>query len=116
YLAPRAGDPELDVLKLVHQDIAMVLRSALEEAQRSESTVRREHIQVQRQNDFREISLVVRPITDGTIERHFLVLFEESQQPPQKERGPTPERHAGSHADHDYQNLVLELTSTRSYM
>ncbi len=39
YLAPRAGDPELDVLKLVHQDIAMVLQSALEEAKSSDTTV-----------------------------------------------------------------------------
>lgn len=114
YLAPRAGDPELDVLKLVHEDVQMVLQSALEEAAVHDSAIRKDHVQVRRDGNLREISLIVRAVTDGTIERHFLILFEEAQT--KGRRNSQSQSSAETQPNKNYQNLVLELSSTRSYM
>ena len=113
YLSPPPGDPELDVLRLVHEDIVMSLRSAIEEAARSQSPVRRENLQVHRKDGFREINLVVRPITDPLTSPHFLVLFEEVYQ------HSIPARATHSPADLstvEQESLTTELSATRAYM
>ncbi len=82
----------------------------------TDSVVRKDHVQVRRDGDLREISLIVRPISDPSIERHFLVLFEDTLQQPRNGRAPEAEQPAGSRPTQDYQHLVLELASTRTYM
>ncbi len=116
YLAPPAGDPELDLFNLVHEDIAIPLRAALEEAKSSDGIVRRDHIQVRRGEEFREITIQVRPMADTSVERHFLVLFEEPAHQPRSEHSSESERTARPRPPQEYQNLVLELASTRTYM
>ena len=114
YLAPRAGDPVLDVFHLVREDISFPLRSAFQEAKSTDTTVRHERIRVREEDGFREINLIVRPIVRASMERHFLILFEELAQRPRLLY--VPERAGGNRSTDEYQNLVSELSSTRAYM
>jgi len=110
YLSPPPGDPELDVLRLVHEDISMSLRSALEEAAKSEVPVRRENLQVHRKDGFREINLIVRPISDPMTSRYFLVLFEEGYNHSAPARVAHPLAEPSSI---EQETLATELSATR---
>jgi two-component system CheB/CheR fusion protein len=115
YLAPPPGDPVLDVFQLVREEIAFPLRSALQESKSTNSMVRRDKVRVRDGDTFREINLIVRPIVHSTLDRYFLVLFEELIQRPRKSF--FPEKHEGADTSADeYQNLASELSSTRAYM
>ena len=113
YLSPPPGDPELDVFKLVREDLALILRATVEEARRTKKLVRSDKIQVHRNDGFREINLVVRPLADPTGGRHFLILLEEPFQQVHVARAPAAEDPAPSQ---DYATVALELSATRAYM
>jgi PAS domain S-box-containing protein len=80
YLPPARSDPELNNFKRVDEDIALPLQSALKEAKDTDSLVRRDHIQIRRNDAFRKINRVVRPLAALPSERDSLPLFEELQQ------------------------------------
>jgi two-component system, chemotaxis family, CheB/CheR fusion protein len=115
YLAPRVDDSELNVFKLVRNEIVNRLRSTLADAERSGSPVR-DHVRMSENSKMREIDLVVRPLTAPTNDRYFLVLFEEGAGPwhemPSSETAALSE----SEAKAKQQNLAAELYATRSYM
>ena len=114
YLSPPPGDPELDVFRLVREDIASTLQSALEEARNSDREVRRDAIDVHRNDGFRKINLVIWPLAEPVIGRHFLILFEEVSQQ-ENRRSSQIGSHDGN-SGQDYQNVVTELSATRAYM
>ncbi len=116
YLSPPAGDPEFDIFKLIRLDVAMALRSALEEAKNNNSTARRDQIQLRRNGGFDRINLIVRPVGDSPGQRYFLVLFEEPAQQPRPAATLTPAGTADITPTPEYQSLMAELTSTRAYM
>ncbi|HTV16965.1 MAG TPA: chemotaxis protein CheB [Acidobacteriaceae bacterium] len=113
YLSPPPGDPELDIFKLVREDVALILRSMLEEARRTKSMVRRDKIQVHRNDGFREISLVLRPLAGLAGERHYLVLLEETSQ---QGRAANANSSGGTGGEEHQEKLALELSATRAYM
>jgi two-component system CheB/CheR fusion protein len=113
YLSPPPGDPELDIFKLVREDIALILRAMLEEAKGSKNAVRRDKVQVHRNDGFREINLVVRRLAGLAGERHYLILLEE---PSQQARDEDLAAADGAASGQDHENLALELAATRAYM
>jgi two-component system CheB/CheR fusion protein len=114
YLSPPPGDPELDVFRLVREDIAGALQSALQEARNSDREVRRDGINIHRNDGFRKINLAIWPLAEPMGPRYFLILFEEIHQ---HERGLSPQENlAVAGSDQDYQNVVSELSATRAYM
>jgi two-component system CheB/CheR fusion protein len=48
YLSPPPGDPELDIFRLVREDVAHTLQRALEEARDSDREVRKDAIRIRR--------------------------------------------------------------------
>ncbi len=105
YLATPAGTATLDVFALVRPDIVGTLRAAFSEAAGLNAAVRKEHIQIKRNERTEEINIVVQPIFRYGTEPCFLVLFEET--PPQHSTAPSPR------GDRD---LAEELASTRAYL
>ena len=116
YLSPPAGDPELDIFKLVRLDVAMVLRSALEEARSTNLAARRDEIQIRRNDGWQKVNLVVRPLGDPEGQRCFLILFEEAIQQTRPKASLIPDGNGESSPTPEHQGLVLELSATRAYM
>lgn len=116
FLAPQAGDPSLDILKLVREEIAAPLESAVQEARAGDLTVRREQVKVRYDGGVREFHLVVRPIDAPGSERHFLISFENALHQPHEPASMDRVVAGDGHRTQDYQNLALELSATRSYM
>ncbi|AXC14621.1 Chemotaxis protein methyltransferase CheR [Acidisarcina polymorpha] len=115
YLSPPPGDPELDVFRLVREDIAVSLRSAIEEARLSDTSARRDNIQIRRNDGFQEVNLIVRPLSDPLGPRHFLVLFEE-QSHRHRSAVPFDAGRVPVEPEEQHQNLLRELSATRAYM
>ena len=78
YLEPAPGDASLNVLKMAREGLLHALQSALREAQRKDTAVRREHVRVQSDGHARVVNVEVVPLVGASEGRHFLVLFEDS--------------------------------------
>ena len=113
YLGTPRGNPTLDVLTLVREDVKSPLQSALEEVKVTGALARRDRIQAQRRDSMVEATLVVRPISDQGTEPYYLVLFEEPWQRKPQTGEPSVRAFGGAQSPED---LAFELASTRTYM
>lgn len=116
FLAPQAGDPDLDVLKLVREEIAAPLRSALEEVKSGDRIVRRDGIRTRSDGSFQLLNMVVQSIDDATGERHFLILFEQVPSSLQQTASPETAPIERTPQQQERENLLRDLSTTRSYM
>lgn len=79
YLRPAPGRASLDLLKMVREDLAAELRTALHQAKKEGIPVSREKLRVKQGKLIRYINLDVTPLKVPAFgERCFLVLFEET--------------------------------------
>lgn len=110
YLAPARGAATLNVLKLVQEDLALDLRSALYRARKEETLVRREGIRLFRHGEAKTVNLEVIPLK-GRQEKgaDFLILIEEA---PVRE----PAVPGEASEDAELVHLRQELTSTREHL
>ena len=113
YLSPPPGDPDLDIFRLVSEDIAHPLQLALAEARKGDKEVRRDSIRVHRSDGFHDVNLLVWPVVEPMAERHFLVLFEETGHQEHQQSAQLSSAEASVQGN---QSLVNELASTRAYM
>ena len=83
YLAPLPGAASLQLLKMAREELRLELRTAVKQAKRQGSRVRREHVRLTEGPRERRVSIDVRPLraSSGTHERYFLILFEEVHEP-----------------------------------
>ena len=81
FLSQPAGQPTVNLLRLVREGLFLELRSALTEAKNSNRPVRRERVQLRDEHEVRELTLRVLPIQSGSDGRCFLVLFEPARSP-----------------------------------
>jgi two-component system CheB/CheR fusion protein len=110
YLAPARGAATLQVLKLVREELALDLRTALHRVKKEETPVRREGIRFQQEGGLKIVNLEVIPIRG----RHakgadFLILIEEAPA-----RATEATREAAE--DAKLVDLRQELTSTREHL
>ncbi len=77
YLAPAAGEAELDLFRMLPDDVALHLRAAVEESRQKNMGIRLESIQVLRGSP-KTITLAVTPILASGLGRYFLISFEEA--------------------------------------
>jgi len=110
YLAPARGAATLHVLKLVREELALDLRTALHRAKKQETSVRREGIRFPQDSGSKTVNLEVIPI-EG---RHakgadFLILIEEA--PARETKEPR-----GAGKEDELVHLTQELTSTREHL
>jgi two-component system, chemotaxis family, CheB/CheR fusion protein len=81
FLSQPAGQPTINLLRLVREGLFLELRSALTETKNSNLPVRRERVQIRDEQEVRELTLRVLPIQSGSDGRCFLVLFEPARSP-----------------------------------
>jgi len=118
YLEPAPGSASLNLLKMAREGLLMELRTAIHKAQKQGMPIRREELRIQSNGAARSVSIEVLPIkSPGMRERHFLVLFQDKDQP-----APTPEVITRARAPRAEKlektavRLEQELTATKDYM
>lgn len=79
FLEPAPGAASLDLLKMIREDLLLDVRTAIHEAKRKDSTVKKAGLRVSHNGQSREVSIEVVPVRPPlSKERFFLVLFEEA--------------------------------------
>ncbi|HEV8717079.1 MAG TPA: chemotaxis protein CheB, partial [Candidatus Binatia bacterium] len=82
YLDPSPGEPSLNLLKMVRPDLVSEVRAAIHKATKEHSAVRKHGISLRLNGRSKEIDLQVIPIGGAaSVERCFLVLFEDLKPP-----------------------------------
>ncbi|MBZ5583283.1 MAG: PAS domain-containing protein, partial [Acidobacteriia bacterium] len=121
YLAPDAGEAELDLFRMLRDDVALHLRAALEEARQKNMGIRLESIHVFR-SATQFITVAVTPITTAGLGRHFLISFEDAahEQSAPSALKPSLDAEGSPEEPGDPQQRIAqldaELTSTRRYL
>lgn len=130
YLEPAPGRPSFNLLKMAKKELRLELRTAIHQAKKQDSDVRKENIQVRQENQVRLVSFDVIPFKPQSAgEYYFLVLFADKLEsvtsvPELKDSQP---RNAGDNLVQieegqqasDQQEIALlqqELASTRDYL
>lgn len=118
YLEPAPGLASLNVLKMAREGLMLELRSALEEARKTSTRVRRTGLQVKTNDHYEETSLEVIPILiPPNRQRFFIVLFEPAVQPRPRPPEPAPRPLTMEvEAEKEIVRLQQELNSTRDYL
>ncbi len=121
FLEPDAGEAELDLFRMLRDDVALYLRAAVEEARQKNMGIRLESIQVFRAVP-QIITVAVTPVAVPGWKRHFLISFEEASHagsatgalPPSQDEEANPEESGAP--QRRVAQLEAELTSTRRYL
>jgi two-component system CheB/CheR fusion protein len=96
------------------------LRTALQNAKKSDSPVRREGLRVKTDGEFVNLAVEVIPLAPSGEGKHFLILFQDvTRAPPLKIAGPRATRAKGSTAkeyDAEMERLQKELIASREYL
>jgi len=116
YLAPASGKASFNVFKMVHENLTLPLRTAIQQARTSGQRVKKEGIELLTRGTMQAVTVEVLPLKDGS----FLVLFAEASMP-QAEVAPlasTRETETGMPDAKDRRITVLEQdrTATREEM
>jgi two-component system CheB/CheR fusion protein len=110
YVHPGGGTPNLNLLNLVHRDLRLDLRSALNRASAEGRSVQVDGLQISDDDDFTYVNLIVEPATDGDeVPRGFVVLFQDAPAPADAGRS---HGNVAAHDEH-VQSLDTELRVTR---
>jgi two-component system, chemotaxis family, CheB/CheR fusion protein len=75
YLDPATGSASLNLLKIARSELMVDLRTAISQAAKTRSPVRKEGIRMRFNGHFRDVSVEVVPFKDSMPEYLFLVLF-----------------------------------------
>ncbi len=120
FLGPADGEAELELLKMVREDLALHVGAALTEARKKNRGIRVEDILMRDSGQFRRVTIAVTPLTIPLMDTHYLVLFEEQRRDedstpvrdPKAAMGPLPSKDVEAHIAH----LEEELNATRRYL
>lgn len=115
YLEQAPGETNLNLLRLVRENLVYPLRKAVDAAHSSKQPIHESGIQVEHDGQTRQISLTVIPISDEA--RSCLVLFEEDSSIPNGRTAEARERSKESNAlELQFAHAERELAQTRDYL
>jgi two-component system CheB/CheR fusion protein len=119
YLKPIPGKATLNLLKMVREDLQLELRAAIQTARRTGSSVRREAVRFQHDQEMRAVNLEIRPLpaADGQ-GRCFLILFEDASVPsrPRALKPAVRKAKEPTTGNKEVRRLQNELARTREYL
>jgi len=114
YLANRPGRSSLNLLDMIHEDLAGRVRSALTEAAQTRAKVTLEGMHLGKGKARRAVDLRVIPFDSRAGGMHYLVLFEEATRPRGRSGvAATAATRSGATEVKETQRLHEELTATR---
>ncbi|HXE54223.1 MAG TPA: chemotaxis protein CheB [Tepidisphaeraceae bacterium] len=121
FLEPAPGEASLNVLKMAREGLLYGLRTALYDARKNNSPVRREGLRVKRNGHILDVNLEIVPLSGagGNGGRHYLILFEDVTS--QMEHAPPPAKQRKGkvikgNEDHRVSRLQEELAANREYL
>lgn len=118
YLAPHSGEADLDLYRMLREDMGLHVGAAVEEARQKNMGIRVEGIQVSHGRP-QTIAVAVTPLSTAELGRHFLISFEDD---PRAGAGRPASTDASSNPVEPpnllgrISQLETELTSTRRYL
>jgi two-component system, chemotaxis family, CheB/CheR fusion protein len=127
FLEPSPGDASLNLFKMAREGLLFGLRSAVYEARKGNSVVRREGLRIKVDGQVQVVSLEVIPLQTSP-RRHLLVLFESpgldearKEAARQGEAAPPRKDHEGAKSGRSEGSLVVrrleeELAASREYL
>ncbi len=123
FLRTSGGQANLDLLTVVREDLAVHLRSAIEDAHNRRTTVRLDEIQVRQDRAFHFVRITVIPVSIHSSDPYSVVLFEnlaDSTELALKRVAtlPTPPLPPAifENPDRHIEHLEQELASSREYL
>ena len=81
YIEPSPGEASLNLSKMAREGLKLDIRTAITEAKKKDTSIRKEGLQVKYDGQFKNVALEVIPIKSPPGERYFLILFEEAVAP-----------------------------------
>lgn len=119
YLQPTPGKATLSLLRMLREELQLEVRAAIQKTRESSSSVRREGIRFQHDQQMREVNIEVRPLTaSGGPDRCFLILFEDASvhgRPPASKPAATRGKRYTTR-DQEIRRLQNELARTREHL
>jgi two-component system, chemotaxis family, CheB/CheR fusion protein len=91
YLEPMAGKASLNLFKMLRESLRLELRTALQQARKRGSPIKRTGLQMGDQNVVRDVTLEVIPLKGSETARAFLILFTEGSMPTSAHTAPREE-------------------------
>jgi two-component system, chemotaxis family, CheB/CheR fusion protein len=120
YLRPSEGKPTFHLLKMLRDELAYELRSAIDKVRRTGSAFHSEHIRMKTNGQFRDVSVEICPFKSSTqSEPYILLLFESTSAPEeaQTESAPPQNRKARNAAIRRLENeLARAKGSLQSFI
>jgi len=122
YLEPAPGKASLNLLNMAREGSALDLRTAINEARKTNAPVSKEDIRIRYNGDFRDVNIEVIPIKAPSGESYYLILFKEATAPsgpeakeakPSKKKKPVEEKRV---EERETTKLKQELAATKEYL
>jgi two-component system CheB/CheR fusion protein len=119
YLRPLPGKATLNLMKMVHGDLALEIRTAIHNAKKNNVSVRKEGLKIRHNDKYRYLNIEILSVGSSSAkERFFLVLFEKALQLDQQtgEEKKRPRPRTETPRDEELVRLKHEYATTREQM
>ncbi|MBS3908497.1 MAG: SpoIIE family protein phosphatase [Actinobacteria bacterium] len=121
FVEPAPGKASLNLLNMAREELALDLRTAINEAKKTNAPVNKEDIRIKHNGNYRDIAIEVIPIKAPSNESYYLVLFKENTAPADSElreakpgkKKPAEERRS---VEREIAKLKQELVATKEYL
>ena len=113
YLEPAPGKASLNLLKMIREGLLLEVRNAVQKVRRTGEPVHQKNVPTKHNHSFRNVDFDVLPLQPGTKGRNFLILFQESVEPPAPPHAKDKRTKA---AEGQVEQLKQEVVATRQYL
>jgi len=116
YLALAPGQPNFNLLKMVHPELIAELRSIIIEARKKGTSVKREHLSLQEKKRTLFFNVNVVPISLQTSKEHyFSIFFEEIRQPKKQSATPVLKTNQQNKKNQDFMEMERKVSASHEY-
>lgn len=117
YIEPATGSASLNLLKMVHPELIIELRTLVHQAIKDNNSVRKEGLRMHHNGNFKNLNLQIMPLASSkTIVPSYLVVFEPGVEIPARQGPLQPEDVCKDAKDLRISALENELLTEREYM
>jgi two-component system CheB/CheR fusion protein len=118
FLEPSPGEASLNLLKMAREGLLYGLRTAIQEARKTNRAVRKDGLRLKRNGHSHEVTLEVIPLTGVGEGPHFLILFQDLSAPAPEaaQSSGKGQRASKKGEEHHVARLQDELAANREYL
>jgi two-component system CheB/CheR fusion protein len=116
FLEPAPGTASFNLLKMAREGLLAELRTAIHQARKNDTSVRRERISISAEGQTQLVNIDVIPFISPHSARHLIILFESVPEPVVSRRGKKGAAPAPPTETKQTVRLKRELEATRDYL